>query len=153
MMSNLQSFVQHCAEDTAEVWAIWGNVPLTVNNRIVEWESCAHVCLHISELSTEYSQNEWEMFLFQSLRVSTDVTVTGEAKNGLPHSATSWCESKESGLSGVASSLKSRPFPPTPLMEEEVQSVCWRATLMFSLLPTTQVVWRCAEKLGEVINL
>lgn len=107
MMSNLQSFVQHCAEDTAEVRAIWGNVPITVSDRAVEWESCVHVCLHISELSTEYSQNEWETFLFQSLRVSTDVIVTGEAKNGLPHSATSWCESKESGLLGVASSLKS----------------------------------------------
>lgn len=60
------------------------------------------------------------MLLSQTLRVLTDVTLYGEAKNVPPYSATSWCESKMSVLSGVTGPKNVRSHKKTVMMEEEV---------------------------------
>lgn len=76
---------------------------------------------------------EWEMFLSQSLRVLTDVTFSCEARNGLPWSATTCCESKESGL--LSDKLENKcKVPSNTVMEEKVHLSSYRSTQIFSLL-------------------
>lgn len=97
---------------------------------------------------------EWEMFFSQSLRAPTDVTLSGEAKNRLPYSATTWCESEESVLSGFTGSKINLCFHRHTDGRRSTFSASrpCRPTQMFSLLHTRDICsgWPWVELCWEL---
>lgn len=96
-----------------------------------EKAACTHLQVVKLNIGVQIvGMTEWEMFLSQS---TNGCDFLCEARNGLSWSATTYCESKESGL--LSDKLENKcKVPSNTVMEEKVHLSSYRSTQIFSLL-------------------